>query len=186
MTQASKPSPTLGSAPRLDGHDLAAGHVLGPHTLTERGIRKRLRSLDRRFSRLFGIDGLAEGAAGDLPSDPSGREWLYENDFLVAEALETLDEALPTWFVRSLPGLREPVGQKGHPRVEAGIREGVGLSSESSSYRRTFSPRAKSERCSLTIVAKRIGILGSSGRSGFSSSEPVWPSWGCRSICSGW
>ena len=111
--------PILGGAPRLDGHDLAARHVLGPQTLTERAVRRRLRRLDRRFARVFGKQVSTKAGPGDPDLEFAGHEWLYENDFLVAEALETLDGALPSRFVRNLPGLREPAALRGQTRAEA-------------------------------------------------------------------
>ena len=70
------------------------------------------------FARLFGSSrpSTVDGAGADFTS--AGREWLYENDFVVAEALETLDGALPARFLNNLPGLREPESQRGSPRAQ--------------------------------------------------------------------
>ena len=114
---------TLGSAPRRAGHQLAAGHVLGASSLRAGAVRTRLRRLDRGFARLFRSLGTGTTSeAGDTPV--SGRlAWLRENDFVVAEALETLDGALPRPFLKNLPGLVEPELERGRPRAEVLARD---------------------------------------------------------------
>ena len=110
--------PTLQSAPRRAGRQLAALHLPGPSELTARSVRRRARALDRRFARIFRAPGEA-GADGV----PAGGEWLHENDFVVSEALETLDGALPARFLRNLSGVSGAEGEPGLPRVEAIARE---------------------------------------------------------------
>ena len=105
--------PTLQSAPRRAGRQLAALHLPGPPELTAWRGRRRVRALDRRFARIF----RAPDKAG------AGSEWLHENDFVVSEAVETLDGALPARFLRNLPGVPGPGGEPGLPRVEAIARE---------------------------------------------------------------
>ena len=105
--------PTLQSAPRRDGRQLASLHLPGLSELKARSLRRRVRGLDRRFARIFG----APEEAG------AGGEWLHENDFVVSETLETLDGALPARFLRNLPGVSGPEGEQGRPRVEAIARE---------------------------------------------------------------
>jgi cyclic beta-1,2-glucan synthetase len=114
---------TLGSAPRRAGHQLATGHVLGPSTLRAGAVRARLRRLDKGFASLF--RSLGTNATGQEASGPaSGRlAWLRENDFVVAEALETLDGALPRPFLKNLPGLAEPEVERGRPRAEVLARD---------------------------------------------------------------
>ena len=109
---------TLHSAPRRDGRELAVGHVLGPSSLTAAAIRRRIRKLDRRFARIFRASKESRASRTGEGSGIAGSEWLYENDFVVSEALETLDGALPTQFLRNLPGTAEPEGRKGLPRAE--------------------------------------------------------------------
>ena len=110
--------PILGNAPRRDGRELAARQVLGPSTLRERAVKRSLRRLDRAFARLFGSSRLPPGDGAGVDLTSAVREWLYENDFVVAEALETLDGALPARFLNNLPGLREPESQRGSPRAQ--------------------------------------------------------------------
>ena len=105
--------PTLQSAPRRAGRQLAALHRPAPPELTARRVRRRVRAIDRRFARIF----RAPDEAG------AGSEWLHENDFVVSEAVETLDGALPARFLRNLPGVPGPGGEPGLPRVEAIARE---------------------------------------------------------------
>jgi len=110
--------PLLTSTSRRDGHQLAARHVSGPSTLRERSVRRRLRSLERRFARFF-TTSREEATREGLSRLPSGgREWLLDNDFVVAEALETLKGALPAAFLSRLPGLIQPEEARGRPRVE--------------------------------------------------------------------
>jgi cyclic beta-1,2-glucan synthetase len=58
-------------------------------------------------------------AEGFASLSVGGRDWLLENDFIVAEALQTLDGAITSEFLRRLPGLGNlPEASKGHPRIE--------------------------------------------------------------------
>jgi cyclic beta-1,2-glucan synthetase len=108
----------LSDAARRDGHRLATRQVAGPPFLRERDVRRRVRNLDRAFARLFQNlrDELAREGRGRVPA--GGREWLLENDFVVAETLEELEGALPSQFLRRLPGLRHPEGERGSVRIE--------------------------------------------------------------------
>ncbi|TVP76235.1 MAG: hypothetical protein EA352_06265 [Gemmatimonadales bacterium] len=112
-------SPFLTHASRQDGHLLASGHVPGETRIRERMIRRRLRTLDRRFSRFLKEcreDPTAEGFAS---LSRGGRDWLLENDFIVAEALQTLDGAITSEFLSRLPGLSDPSDElKVRPRIE--------------------------------------------------------------------
>ncbi|MEX1257088.1 MAG: glucoamylase family protein [Gemmatimonadota bacterium] len=113
----------LSDASRRDGHQLATRHVLGPSTLRTREIRRRLRTLDREFSRVFRRtrDELSKDTAVRVA--PGGRIWLLENDFIIAEALEELEGALPKGFVDRLPGLRHPEPLRGKTRAEVLAQE---------------------------------------------------------------
>ncbi len=112
-------APTLHSAPRRDGRELAARHVLGPSSLTAGTVRRRIRQLDRRFARIFRTSKETRTPRPGGGSGFAGSEWLYENDFVVAEALEALDGALPAEFLRNLPGIAGSPGGRGLPRAEA-------------------------------------------------------------------
>ncbi len=58
-------------------------------------------------------------AAGSGSLSAGGRDWLLENDFIVAEALQALDGVITSEFLKRLPGLQDlPVASGGHPRVE--------------------------------------------------------------------
>ena len=112
-------APTLHSAPRRDGRELAARHVLGRSSLTAGTVRRRIRQLDRRFARIFRTSKETGTPRPGGGSGFAGSDWLYENDFVVAETLEALDGALPAAFLRNLPGIAGPLGGKGLPRAEA-------------------------------------------------------------------
>ncbi|MEX0856465.1 MAG: glucoamylase family protein [Gemmatimonadota bacterium] len=113
----------LSDASRREGHRLAARHVLGPSVLRDRALRRRLRSLDRDFAKVFrqARDELAGN--GEKRVAPGGWRWLLENDFIIAEALEELDGALPPAFLARLPGLRHPEPSRGMTRVEVLAQE---------------------------------------------------------------
>ena len=111
------------SASRRQGHLLATRHVVAPPPLRPRQLARRLRALERDFETLFRRlpEGDEEPARERLPA--GGLEWLQDNDFVLGEALEALEGALPPSFLSRLPGLREPVSQAGLARVEALARE---------------------------------------------------------------
>jgi cyclic beta-1,2-glucan synthetase len=112
-------SPFLTHASRQDGHRLAAGHVPGPTSIKERSIRRRLRRVDRGFADFLKRCREEPPSEGFASLSAGGREWLLENDFIVAEALQTLDGAITSEFLRRLPGLKDlPDELKGHPRIE--------------------------------------------------------------------
>ncbi len=113
----------LTDAARRDGHRLATRHVAGPPATRARAIRRRLRTLDRSFDALFS-EARQELTREGRPRAPAGgREWLLENDFIIAESLEELEGALPNAFLRRLPGLRHPEADRGLTRVEVLARE---------------------------------------------------------------
>ncbi|TVP56524.1 MAG: hypothetical protein EA351_07755, partial [Gemmatimonadales bacterium] len=117
-------SPFLTHASRQDGHRLAARHMPGHSSVKERSIRRRLRRVDRGFADFL------RRCREEAPSESStslsagGRDWLLENDFIVAEALQTLDGAITSEFLRRLPGLKErPDESTGDPRIEIIARD---------------------------------------------------------------
>ncbi len=112
-------SPFLTHASRQDGHRLAAGHVPGATSIRERSIRRRLRQVDRGFGGFLKRCREEPPSEGFASLSGGGRDWLLENDFIVAEALQTLDGAITSQFLKRLPGLDGPQdGSEGHPRIE--------------------------------------------------------------------
>jgi len=116
-------SALLSDAARRDGHQLATHHVAGPSSTREKGVRRRLRVLDASFRRLFEQARDELSTEGRVRAPAGGREWLLENDFIVAESLEELEGALPNAFLQRLPGLAYPAVDRGLTRVEVLARE---------------------------------------------------------------
>ncbi|MEX2528579.1 MAG: glucoamylase family protein [Gemmatimonadota bacterium] len=113
-------SPILLEPSREEGRRLAAVHVAAPPALSAREVRRSLRRLDRALERLFDVL-RTESSERPRTGLPAGeRAWLRENDFVVAEAVKELDDALPRSFLARLPGLR---GKARGARIQALARE---------------------------------------------------------------